>query len=75
MPVIRQITIHNFRSIRQLTWQPAPGLNCLVGHGDSGKSTVLDAIELVLSPARRQIGLTDADVFTSSTCGKASQSR
>lgn len=41
MPVIRQLEILNFRVVRQLKWSPSPGLNCLIGPGDTGKSTVL----------------------------------
>jgi putative ATP-dependent endonuclease of the OLD family len=62
MARIRKIEIANFRGIQALTWQPAPGVNCLIGPGDSGKSTVLDAIDLCLS-ARRNIQLSDADFF------------
>jgi len=40
-----------------------PGrFNCLIGPGDSGKSTVLDAIDLCLG-ARRNIQISDADFF------------
>ncbi len=41
-------------------WYPAPGINCLIGPGDSGKSSILDAIDLCLG-ARRNIQFTDAD--------------
>lgn len=43
-----------------LSWFPTPGINCLVGPGDSGKSTILDAIDLCMG-ARRTIQFTDAD--------------
>jgi len=39
---IRWIVIQNFRGIKQLSWKPGPGINCLIGPGDSSKSTVLD---------------------------------
>jgi hypothetical protein len=39
-----------------------PGINCLIGPGDSGKSTVLDAIDLCLC-ARRSAPITDADFY------------
>ena len=60
MSVIRAIQIQNFRSIKELNWNPNPGLNCLIGSGDSGKSTILDAIDLALG-ARRSFNFTDAD--------------
>jgi hypothetical protein len=60
MATIRQIEIEHFRGIRALRWNPAPGVNCLIGAGDSCKSTVLDAIDLCLG-ARRNVQFTDAD--------------
>lgn len=60
MSVIRAITIRNFRTIKELNWHPKPGLNCIIGPGDSGKSTILDAIDLALG-ARRSCNFTDAD--------------
>jgi predicted ATPase len=57
---IRKIEISNFRCIQSFTWRPSPGLNCLIGPGDSGKSTVLDAIDLCLG-ARRVVQFSDAD--------------
>ena len=60
MTVIRKVEISNFRGICSLTWCPAIGVNCLIGAGDSGKSSVLDAIDLCLG-ARRNIQISDAD--------------
>jgi putative ATP-dependent endonuclease of the OLD family len=62
MARIRKIEIANFRGIQRLDWCPAPGINCLIGPGDSGKSTVLDAIDLCLG-ARRNVQFSDADFF------------
>ncbi|EKT4566762.1 AAA family ATPase [Pseudomonas putida] len=59
---IRKIEIQNFRSIRTLSWQPSPGLNCLIGPGDSGKSTILDAIDICLG-ARRNVSFGDTDFY------------
>ena len=60
MARIRVIEIKHFRGIEAFHWLPSPGINCLVGPGDSGKSTILDAIDLCLG-ARRNIQFTDAD--------------
>lgn len=62
MARIRKVEIRNFRSIKYLDWLPSPGLNCLIGPGDSGKSTVLDAIDYCLG-ARRTIQFNDADFY------------
>lgn len=60
MPRVRLIEIENFRGISKLIWHPSPGINCLIGPGDSGKSTILDAIDLCLG-ARRNAQTSDAD--------------
>lgn len=55
MSRIRKISIRRFRSIEQLDWVPRPGLNAILGAGDLGKSTVLDAIAITLSSTRREV--------------------
>lgn len=60
MARIRKVEIDHFRGIRQLTWFPVAGINCLIGRGDSGKTSILEAIDLCLG-ARRNIQFTDAD--------------
>lgn len=60
MPVVRKIDIRNFRGVKNLSWKPSPGFNCLIGPGDSGKTSILDAIDLCLG-ARRIVTFTDAD--------------
>lgn len=60
MARVRAVEIHNFRGVKELAWYPAAGINCLIGPGDSGKSSILDAIDLCLG-ARRSAQFTDAD--------------
>lgn len=60
MTQIRVLEIQNFRAIKKLRWLPGSGVNCLIGPGDSGKSTILDAIDQCLG-ARRSLSFTDAD--------------
>lgn len=62
MARLRKIEIKNFRGIQSLEWQPSNGINCLIGHGDSGKSTVLDAIDLCIG-ARRSVTFCDTDFY------------
>jgi putative ATP-dependent endonuclease of OLD family len=47
---IRSLTIDRFRGLEHLAWRPPGRVNCLIGPGDAGKSTILAAIELVLDP-------------------------
>ena len=42
--------IRNFRGIRELDWHVDGTILCLVGPGDSTKTTILDAIELAMTP-------------------------
>jgi hypothetical protein len=59
---IRSVEIKHFRGIKELVWFPSEGINCLIGPGDSGKTSILDAIDLCLG-ARRNIQLTDDDFY------------
>jgi AAA domain, putative AbiEii toxin, Type IV TA system len=63
---IRELTIERFRGIRSLTWRPASNVVCLVGPGDSTKTTILDAIELVLG-SRWAVSVTDTDFHGADT--------
>lgn len=50
-PRIRRLLIERFRGISALLWHPGPGVNVILGGGDVGKTTILEAIGLLLSPA------------------------
>jgi len=43
-PLILRLTIERFRGIETLIWYPEPGVNVILGGGDVGKTTILDAI-------------------------------
>src|ERR1700737_1218421 len=60
MSVIRKIKVENFRCLKRFSWQPSDGINCMIGPGDSGKSTILEAIDYCLG-ARRNLQITDTD--------------
>jgi putative ATP-dependent endonuclease of the OLD family len=47
---ILRLTIERFRGIKSLSWYPSAGVNVVLGGGDVGKSTILDAIALLLAP-------------------------
>ncbi len=48
---ILKLTIRNFRGIHALEWRPSTGMNFILGGGDTGKTTVLEAIDLLFSPS------------------------
>ncbi len=66
MAIIRHLNVRNFRGIQTLDWHVDGRVICLVGSGDSGKTTVLDAIELALLP-RWSTPFTDSDFFQANT--------
>jgi putative ATP-dependent endonuclease of OLD family len=58
-----RLRIERFRGIRLLEWALPDRLGCLVGPGDVGKSTILDAIIRVASPGN--VTFTNRDFFAS----------
>ncbi|MDX6609318.1 MAG: putative ATP-dependent endonuclease of the family [Solirubrobacterales bacterium] len=50
---IRSVSIQNFRGIKNCEWKLDRRLACLVGPGDSTKTTILEAIGLTLSRSYR----------------------
>jgi putative ATP-dependent endonuclease of OLD family len=61
-PLIRRVTIERFRGIEHLVWYPRPGVNLIIGGGDIGKTTVLDAVGLLLSPTN-PMTVSDTDYY------------
>src|SRR5690625_2341204 len=62
---IRQLKITNFRGIHSLDWKPDSSFCCLIGSGDTGKSTLLDAAEAALSS--RWFSFTESDFMHGDT--------
>lgn len=59
---IRKLTIQRFKGIQAMTWLPAEGMNVILGGGDVGKTTVLEAIALLLSPSNSVV-ISEADYW------------
>lgn len=59
---LRRLEIQNFRGVKSLDWRHIAETSVLVGPGDSGKSTILDAIERVLSP-KWNVAFDDTDFW------------
>lgn len=59
-PAIYRLSIDRFRGIKSLVWQPTKGVNVVLGGGDVGKTTILDAIGLLFSPVN-PTNLSDTD--------------
>lgn len=62
MVEIKQLRIDRFRGIERLVWNPSPGLNVIIGGGDTGKTTILDAVALLFQSSNNA-SLTEADYW------------
>ncbi len=59
---IKHLKVRNFRGIKELDWYLPGKYICLIGPGDSAKTTILDAIEYALYPSYT-ISFDDTDFF------------
>jgi len=59
---IYHLAIERFRGIKTLSWHSQKGLNLILGGGDVGKTTILDAIALLLNPTNF-VNLLDTDYY------------
>ncbi|KTB77295.1 hypothetical protein AO070_17140 [Pseudomonas syringae pv. syringae PD2766] len=55
MPAIKKIEVKNFKSFGDLTLEFDPGKNVLIGDNETGKSSVLLALDLALSASRSRV--------------------
>lgn len=55
MPVITSLMLRNFKKFDSLTLNFQPGRNVLIGDNESGKSSILLALDLVLSNSRHRV--------------------
>ncbi|MBB3760801.1 ATP-dependent nuclease [Xanthomonas arboricola] len=62
---LRRLKISKFRGIAEMEWTPGHTFCCLIGSGDSGKSTILDALEAALSS--RWFSFSESDFFAGDT--------
>jgi len=62
MARIHELKISNFRGIKTFSEKFGKNFICLLGRGDSGKTTILDAISYVLSP-NWNLSFFDSDFF------------
>jgi putative ATP-dependent endonuclease of OLD family len=57
MATIRTIHLHNFKRYKEATIEVNSDINIFIGDNESGKSTILQAIDLVLSGSRNKVEL------------------
>ena len=49
MAKLRQLQVSNFRGLQYFEHSFSDGITCIIGRGDSGKTTIIDAISLLFS--------------------------
>ena len=59
---VKHVEIGNFRGIKSLSWQVKGDFNCIIGPGDTCKTTILTALDYALSP-RSALAFDDSDFF------------
>src|ERR1035437_6622605 len=59
---IYHLAIERFRGIQGLSWYPTKGVNVILGGGDVGKTTILDAVALLFSQTNATT-LSDTDYY------------
>jgi putative ATP-dependent endonuclease of OLD family len=50
MTIVYRLRIERFRGLKEFDWRPEVGMNVILGGGDMGKTTILDALALLFSP-------------------------
>lgn len=59
---VKHIAISNFRGIKSLSWTVKGDFNCIIGPGDSCKTTILTALDFALTP-RTSLTFDDSDFY------------
>jgi len=62
MATLHNLKIKNFRGVQNFEQNFGQGVTCIIGRGDSGKSTIIDAIAYVLSQSW-SINFYDSDFY------------
>ena len=65
---IKHVEVRNFRGIKSLSWKVKGNFNCIVGPGDTCKTTILTAMDFALSP-RSGMSFYDSDFFNQDVSG------
>jgi energy-coupling factor transporter ATP-binding protein EcfA2 len=62
MPKLRHLHIENFRGLEIFDHVFTDGITCIIGRGDSGKTTILEAVSLVFTPSY-SVSFQDGDFY------------
>ena len=68
MPHIKKIKIHNYKRFSDFDVSFDPELSVLIGDNEAGKSSILNAIDLVLSGSRHKLESVGLDSIFNIAC-------
>src|SRR6185312_6237979 len=73
MPTIKKLVLSNFKKFASLELEFDPDLNLLIGDNEAGKSSVLLALELVMSASRSKVETVGIETLLNTAAVKAFQ--
>ena len=68
MPTIRRLVLKNFKRFKTLELEFDPELNILVGGNEAGKSSILQALDIVLSASRSKVEALGIETLFNANC-------
>lgn len=68
MGTIRRLVLKNFKRFKELELEFDPELNILIGGNEAGKSSVLQALDIVLSASRSKVEAIGIESLFNATC-------
>ncbi len=68
MPTIKRMVLRNFKRFKTLELEFDPELNILVGGNEAGKSSVLQALDIVLSASRSKVEALGLETLFNAEC-------
>ena len=73
MPTIERLVLSNFKKFDSLEIEFDPDLNLLIGDNEAGKSSILMALELVMSASRSKVETVGIETLLNANAVKAFQ--
>src|SRR6266567_3597534 len=68
VPTIKRLVLRNFKRFKALELEFDPELNILVGGNEAGKSSVLQALDIVLSASRNKVDALGLETLFNAEC-------
>jgi putative ATP-dependent endonuclease of OLD family len=68
VPTIKRLVLRNFKRFKTLELEFDPELNILVGGNEAGKSSILQALDIVLSASRSKVEALGIETLFNANC-------